>query len=120
MKRNILIISLILFTGLMTFAQNGKFKNKTPKERAKAYTEMMQSVIKMSPAQLAKVEAINLQTANEMEKIKNENSNSISKWSQAMDVQKKRDKAFESVLTKQQMEVYKAKKAEMMEQMKKN
>ncbi|MHB9141626.1 MAG: hypothetical protein ACYC25_07120 [Paludibacter sp.] len=119
MKKNILIIGCVIFASLTAFAQNGKFKNMTPKERAGAYTELMQADLKLSPNQLTKVAAINLKSANEMEKLKSDSIGKMDKWNKALDIQKQRETVFKSILTKEQMDLYFEKKNEMIMQLQK-
>ena len=118
MKKKVLLICCVIIVCITALGQNGKFKNMTPQKRAKTYTELMRTYLKLSKDQTFKIEAINLKSANEMEKLKSDDISKMNKWNKAMKIQKQRETLFKSVLSKEQLDTYFKKKKEMIQQLK--
>ena len=114
MKKKFILICCVIITSINAFSQNGKFKNMTPQDRAKTYTELMQTYLNLNRDQTIKVLDINLKSANEMEKLKSVAISKMDKWNKAMKIQKQRETLFKSVLSKVQMDKYITKKKELL------
>jgi len=63
------MITLLLFTGISTFAQQ-KVKRKTPEERASIITSKMKMSLDLSDDQYTKVRAVNLNFATKFDEIR--------------------------------------------------
>ncbi|QNR82914.1 hypothetical protein H9N25_13045 [Pedobacter riviphilus] len=102
-------ISVLLICGSSSaFSQNkeNNFKNKTPEERAKFQTEMMKSKLNLNAEQQSKIEGINLNYAKKFEPIIKSSDSKISRFKQAMSLQKAKDEELKKVFTASQYKQY--------------
>ncbi|NII83742.1 MULTISPECIES: hypothetical protein [unclassified Pedobacter] len=103
------VISVLLICGSSSaFSQNKEndFKNKTPEERAKFQTEMMKSKLNLNAEQQSKIEGINLNYAKKFEPIIKSSDSKISRFKQAMSLQKAKDEELKKVFTASQYKQY--------------
>ncbi|MBZ4677245.1 MAG: hypothetical protein JG782_1865 [Anaerophaga sp.] len=105
---NFIFVSLF---PLATFAQNFGMQF-TPEERAQMQTEWMEENLQLNDSQLVKVEALNLEYALKMEKIKEINGN-LSKLRAARKISEEKDKKLKKLLNEEQFEFYLDKRKEM-------
>jgi hypothetical protein len=91
------------------FGQNNikDLKNASPEQRAQFQTDMMKSKLKLDPAQLLKVQDINLKYAQKFQPIIKSSDSRFSKMKQAMALQEQKDKELETIFTKNQFSEYK-------------
>ncbi|HCC85546.1 MAG TPA: hypothetical protein DEQ06_02925 [Porphyromonadaceae bacterium] len=100
-----------MFLAQGAFAQNFGMQF-TPEERAQMQTEWMEENLQLNDSQLVKVEALNLEYALKMEKIKEINGN-LSKLRAARKISEEKDKKLKKLLDKEQFEYYLDKRKEM-------
>lgn len=98
----------------MTLAAQAQEKDKkTPQERAKARTEHMTKALALSPEQQAKVEAINLKYADQVEAVRSEReAERTAKREAAKAMHDAHDAEMKAVLTADQYTMWVAKKQE--------
>lgn len=98
----------------MTLAAQAQEKDKkTPQERAKARTEHMTKELALSPEQQAKVEAINLKYADQVEAVRSEReAERTAKREAAKAMHDAHDAEMKAVLTADQYTMWVAKKQE--------
>lgn len=98
----------------MTLAAQAQEKDKkTPQERAKARTEHMTKELALSPEQQAKVEAINLKYADQVEAVRSEReAERTAKREAAKAMHDAHDAEMKAVLTADQYTKWVAKKQE--------
>lgn len=111
MRRIIFSGILFMFLAQGAFAQNLGMQF-TPEERAQMQTEWMEENLQLNDSQLVKVEALNLEYALKMEKIKEINGN-LSKLRAARKISEEKDKKLKKLLDKEQFEFYLDKRKEM-------
>jgi hypothetical protein len=111
MRRIIFSGILFMFLAQGAFAQNFGMQF-TPEERAQMQTEWMEENLQLNDSQLVKVEALNLEYALKMEKIKEINGN-LSKLRAARKISEEKDKKLKKLLDKEQFEFYLDKRKEM-------
>ena len=111
MRRIIFSGILFMFLAQGAFAQNFGMQF-TPEERAQMQTEWMEENLQLNDSQLVKVEALNLEYALKMEKIKEINGN-LSKLRAARKISEEKDKKLKKLLDEEQFEFYLDKRKEM-------
>jgi hypothetical protein len=111
MRRIIFSGIFFMFLAQGAFAQNLGMQF-TPEERAQMQTEWMEENLQLNDSQLVKVEALNLEYALKMEKIKEINGN-LSKLRAARKISEEKDKKLKKLLDKEQFEFYLDKRKEM-------
>ena len=114
-----LIVGIFLLLPMVIMAQNSRFMNSTPEERAQAHTEWMQKNLNLSNSQLDKIKPINIKYAHEMEKIKNSDMSNMEKIKVVKEVDKKRIAEFKTVLSSEQLKIYNDKKKELFQMIRK-
>ena len=108
----------IIFSGifLIFLAQDAFVQNLgmqlTPEERAQMQTEWMKENLQLSDSQLVKVEALNLEYALKMEKIKKINGN-LSKLKAARKTSDEKDEKLKKLLSEEQFQFYLDKRKEL-------
>ena len=109
--KKILLVIVCLFVVLATVsAQQGNRGNRggTPEENAKRTTEWMKTELKLTAKQVAPVDSINLVIAKAQAKLRESANGNFSSMREAnQKLEDDRVKAFEKVLTKEQLEGYK-------------
>jgi methionine-rich copper-binding protein CopC len=112
------MITLLLFTGISTFAQQ-KVKRKTPEERAAIITSRMKMSLNLSDDQYAKVKAVNLNFARKFDEIRmaEDKKDLIGKMK---NLDSERMKSLKAVLTPDQYTKYKTEKNAARERMRKS
>jgi len=101
------ILAFALLTGISVSAQNQKQKEhkaKSPEEQAEKMTVQMEKKLTLTPEQLDKVKAINLETATKLQEIKKSAEKNREAKKQVIDEQEKK---LAEVFTPEQMEEYK-------------
>ena len=87
--------------------------SSTPQERAKALTLVMKEKLALTPEQLPKVEAINLDAAQKMEPVLKGSEGPLIKMRTAKQVDGAKEAALQSVLSPQQFQQYLSSRDEM-------
>jgi methionine-rich copper-binding protein CopC len=112
------MITLLLFTGISTFAQQ-KVKRKTPEERAAIITSRMKISLNLSDDQYAKVKAVNLNFATKFDEIRMaEDKKDL--MGKMKNLDSERMKSLKAVLTPDQYTKYETEKNAAKERMKKS
>ena len=111
MRKMILTGIFVSFFSLGAFTQNFGMQF-TPEERAQMQTEWMKENLQLNDSQLVKIEALNLEYALKMEKIKGINGN-LSKLKAARKTSEDKDEKLKQVLDKEQFEFYLDKRKEL-------
>lgn len=107
-------LMIVAVLASMTLAAQAQEKDKkTPQERAKARTEHMTKELALSPEQQAKVEAINLKYADQVEAVRSEReAERTAKREAAKAMHDAHDAEMKAVLTADQYTKWVAKKQE--------
>ena len=87
--------------------------SSTPQERAKALTLVMKEKLSLTPEQLPKVEAINLDAAQKMEPVLEGTEGPLVEMRTTKQVEQGKEAALQSVLTPQQFQQFLAGRDEM-------
>lgn len=80
--------------------------NSTPEQRAKFQTAYMKSKLSLTADQLPKVEAINLDTAQQMEPVLKGTQGKLMKLRAARGIEQKKETALQGVLTPAQFQTF--------------
>lgn len=122
MKKRIgylVLFCMMLFSVACVQAQDEKdFKNTTPEQRAQAQTTWLKSKLQLNDDQTAKVGAINLKYAKEMEPVLKGSDGKFAKLKQAKKINEKKEAEYKQVFTPEQFTKYEEVKSEMKEEMK--
>jgi len=114
MKRILLTIACLLVVSATMFAQRGN-NQRTPEENAKRTTERMKTELNLTAEQVAPVDSINLVFAKAQAKLMEKaNGDFASVRDDMQKLNALRVKAYEKVLTDEQIEAYKKMMAERM------
>ena len=114
MKRILLTIACLLVVSATMFAQRGNTQ-RTPEENAKRTTERMKTELNLTAEQVAPVDSINLVFAKAQAKLMEKaNGDFASVRDDMQKLNALRLKAYEKVLTDEQIEAYKKMMAERM------
>ena len=87
--------------------------SSTPQERAKLQTLVMKEKLALTPEQLPKVEAINLDAAQKMEPVLKSSEGPLIKMRTTKQVDQAKEAALQNLLTPQQFQQYLAGREEM-------
>jgi len=87
--------------------------SSTPQERAKVLTLVMKEKLALTPGQLPKVEAINLDAAQKMEPVLKGSEGPLVKMRTTKQVEQGKEAALQNVLTPQQFQQFLAGRDEM-------
>ncbi len=106
---------LAFFTTTPASAQNkaDMLKNSTPEQRAQMQTQFMKSKLQLDTVQTAKIQAINLATAQKMDPLLKGDGGKLAKFRQMKEIDSNKDKDYKNVLTPDQYKQYEAFKEEM-------
>lgn len=113
-----LLLALALPPG--AFAQAGlppAVANSTPAERAKIQTALMKEKLALTPEQLPRVEAINLDTAQKMDPVLKGSERPLQKARAARQIEQDKDTKLQGVLTPAQFQTWQASQAEMKQEL---
>lgn len=114
--KKILVLSVVLFSSLSLFAQDQPRQRQTVEERAKRVTEWMKTELKLKQEQIAPVDSINLLFAKTQQVLFQAADGDRSKIRESMEgLEKEKETALSKVLTPEQLDVYKKKSQEMMQ-----
>lgn len=111
----ILVIALIIGVP-QAFAQLDELKNTTPVERASLQTELMKSMLALTPEQTQPVADLNLKYANRMEPIIKGPSSSLTKMFEMRKINNEKETELKRILSSQQWEKFDASRDEMRQQ----
>jgi len=111
MKKILFNVIFVSFFSLGTFAQNFG-RQLTPEERTKMQTEWMKENLQLNDSQLVKIEALNLEYALKMEKVKGIDGN-LSKLKAARKTSEEKDEKLKKLLSEEQFEFYLDKRKEL-------
>jgi hypothetical protein len=115
---HISIMTLLLFTGVSTFAQQ-KVQHRTPEEKAVILTNKMKSILDLSDDQYAKVKAVNLDFATKSDEIRmSQDKKGMINKIKTLDSQ--RMQSLKAVLTPDQYTKYETAKNAAKERMRKS
>ena len=113
--KKILLLTIVLLSSAFLYAQEGR-QRMTVEERAKSVTEWMKTELKLTTEQVAPVDSINLLFTKAQQLLFQSADGDRSKIRESMDgLEKEKDAAFSKVLTPEQLEAYKKKNQEMMQ-----
>jgi len=111
MRKMILTGIFVSFFSLGAFTQNFGMQ-LTPEERAQMQTEWMKENLQLNDSQLVKIEALNLEYALKMEKVKGIDGN-LSKLKAARKTSEEKDEKLKKLLSEEQFEFYLDKRKEL-------
>ena len=104
--KKLFVISIML-VATITFAAAQQRQRQTPEESAKAYTERMDTLLKLTADQKTKIQAINLDLAKQMStQMQNNQGNREAMTKAREEIEKKRDEKYKPVLTADQFKKY--------------
>src|SRR5262245_34903454 len=111
--------TVVLFTLWVSVAPAQLLDNlkKTPQERAETQTAYMKSALGLTPDQIPKVQALNLEYAQKMDPIVKGSGRPADKMREMSELAKEKDGKLEQILTPEQFTKYQAAKAEIRRQM---
>jgi len=110
-----LLVATLLLAGVAAAQDFDKLAGSTPKQRADAQTAFMKTRLGLSDAASAKIAAINLKYANQMQPILTGSEGSMQKLGAARRVEQAKDAELQNALTREQFQQYQAAKQEMKE-----
>ena len=110
-----LLVTALLLAGVAAAQDFDKLAGSTPKQRAEVQTAFMKARLGLSDAASAKVAAINLKYANQMQPILAGSEGSMQKLGAARRVEQAKDAELQNALTRDQFQQYQAAKQEMRE-----
>lgn len=109
----------MLFSVACVQAQDEKdFKNSTPEQRAQMQTTWLKSKLQLNDDQTAKVSAINLKYAKQIEPVLKGSGGKLAKLKQAKKINEEKEAEYKTVFTPEQFTKYEQVKSEMKEEMK--
>ena len=118
--RGILALGFVVITLLFgipqAFAQLDELKNTTPGERASRQTELMKSMLALTPEQTQTVADLNLKYANRMEPTIKSSSNSLTKMFEMRKINNEKETELKRILSSQQWETFGASRDEIRQQ----
>ncbi|MDR1371393.1 MAG: hypothetical protein LBJ72_14925 [Dysgonamonadaceae bacterium] len=113
--KKILLLTVILFSSLSLFAQEQR-QRMTVEERAKSVTEWMSKELKLTPEQITPVDSINLIFTKAQQLLFQTADGDRTKIRESMEgLEKEKEAELSKVLTPEQIETYKKKSQEMMQ-----
>ena len=119
MKNLIACIALILSMSFAASAQTtGTKLTEDQKKELKTKMEAFKAELKLTAEQQPKFEEINLQFAEDLAKLKQENGSKLSKYRKFKAATSDRNKKIKDILTAEQYKVFKAHQKEMKEELK--
>src|SRR5690349_9984439 len=105
-ERSIFALGVVVLTLLFgmprAFAQLDELKNTTPAERASLQTELMKSMLALTPQQMQTVADLNLKYANRMEPIIKGSSSSLTKMFEMRKINNEKETELKRILAPQQ------------------
>ena len=114
--KKILLLTIVMLSSAFLYAQDGR-QRMTVEERAKATTEWMKTELKLTAEQIAPVDSVNLLFTKAQQMLFQ--SSTEGDRSKLMDqmtaLNNEKDVALSKVLTAEQLEAYKKKNQEMMQ-----
>jgi hypothetical protein len=105
--------SIVLIAGAALAQDFQALAHTTPEQRAEVQTALMKEKLGLDAAQLAKVQAINLETAQKMEPVIKGSERPLVRMRQAQAIDEQRTEALRAILTPPQLETYLASKEAM-------
>jgi hypothetical protein len=109
----VLAIALLVTSSVASAQVSPELVNSTPQERAKLLTLEMKEKLALTPEQLPKVEAINLEAAQKMEPVLKGSDKPLVKRRTSQLVEQAKESALQGVLTPPQFQQYLASREEM-------
>ena len=112
-----LTIVLWVATGVVSAQNNtGKY---TPGERAGIQTSWMKENLKLTPEQVPVIEKLNIEYAQKMEEVKSVNGK-MEQLKKAKSITSEKDEKLQTILSKEQFEIYAEKRSELRKNLKEN
>ncbi len=112
--KKILLLSVVIFASFSIFAQGGQ--RMSVEDRAKRTTEWMKTELKLADQQVTPVDSINLLFAKAQQRLFQAAEGDRDKVREQMTaLEKEKENALSKVLTPDQLETYKKKTQEMMQ-----
>tara|TARA_R110002050_G_scaffold300779_1_gene472601 strand:+ start:27034 stop:27402 length:369 start_codon:yes stop_codon:yes gene_type:complete len=115
MRRIIFSGIFLIFLAQGAFAQNPGIQ-LTPEERAQMQTEWMKENLQLHDSQLVKIEALNLEYALKMEKVKSIQGR-ISQLKEARKISEEKDGKLKQIMDEGQLDTYLEKRKELRKKM---
>src|ERR1044072_865850 len=112
----VFVVITLLFVIPQAFAQLDELKNTRPEERASLQTELMKSMLTLTPEQTQPVADLNLKYANRMEPIIKGSSSSLTKMFEMRKINNEKETELKRILSLQQWEKFDASRDEMRQQ----
>jgi hypothetical protein len=116
-RRGILTLGFVVINLLFgiapAFAQLDELKNTTPEERASLQTELVKSMLALTPEQTQTVADLNFKYANRMEPIIKGSSSSLTKMFEMRKINNEKETELKRMLSSQQWEKFDASRDEM-------
>ena len=104
--KKLFVISIMLLA-TVSFAAAQQRQRQTPEESAKTQTERMEKLLSLTADQKAKIQAIDLDLAKQLNtQLQNNQGNREAMRSAMQDIDKKRDEKYKPVLTADQFKKY--------------
>jgi uncharacterized protein YpuA (DUF1002 family) len=111
-----LVIALCLLVGATAFAgELDALKDTTPEQRAKAQTAMMKEKLGLTDEQVAKIGALNLKYAEQMDPIIKGTEGQFMKARDVRNVEEQKEAELKGLLSPDQFQKFQAMKEEMRE-----
>jgi len=110
------VVITLLFAIPQAFAQLDELKNTTPVERASLQTELMKSMLALTPEQMQTVADLNLKYADRMEPFIKGSSSSLTKMFEMRKINNEKETELKRILSSQQWEKFDASRDEMRQQ----
>jgi len=99
-------LSICSLTSAFAQTKGNNLKHKAPEERAKFQTEMMKSKLNLNTEQQSIIEVINLNYAKKFESVIKSSNSKITRFKQAMSLQKAKDEELKKIFTAGQYQQY--------------
>jgi hypothetical protein len=114
-------LALFAFTAAPALAQglSPALESSTPAERAKIQTDLMKEKLTLTPEQLPKVDALNLETAKKMEPVLKGSEGPFMKMRSARAIEETKETALKGMLTPVQFQKFLGSKEAMRDEMEK-
>lgn len=106
---------MAICTATTVKAQDAKaaLKESTPEQRAQLQTTLMKTKLSLDSAQVTKVQAINLKSAQKLDPILKSDGRKLKMMREVMSIQKEKDADLKTVLTDEQYKQYEKMKDEL-------
>lgn len=115
--RKFLLSTLVIFFFILSACAQQPGNNHSPEERVQIQNEWMKENLRLNDGQMKQVEALNQEYAQKMETVKSIDGR-FAKLKEAKRISDEKDEKLRKVFSKDQFEVYLAKRRELREKFK--